>query len=258
MTRLKQTGDAVIIGTMIRTVRNPTVALIAKGAGLNFLMVDMEHDSYPLEVMADLAVAARGVGLRLFVRVPELARGHVSRVLDSGAQGVMVPMVETRAQAQDLVKWAKYPPIGSRGFFTFGIHTNFLKISDAQATMDKVNNEVLTIAQIETKKGVEAVEAIASVEGLDALLIGPNDLAISLGHAGDLQCKEEENAIEQVAVAAKKNGKIFGIHADASLIQRWAPYGLSLIMQSTDGNILASGMKAIRENAMQAYQASST
>jgi 4-hydroxy-2-oxoheptanedioate aldolase len=235
------------VGTMVRMVRNPSIAVVASNAGLDYIMFDLEHGPYNLETVDDVFKVGRARGLGCFVRVPELAKGYVSRCLDAGATGVMVPMLESVQQARSLVAWAKYAPLGERGFGGIGGHTDFLSIG-GDATpgfMARANEDTLTIAQIETARAIQDIDAIAAVPGLDALLIGPNDLAISIGHPGDLMGEALDQAIAKVAEAARKHGKIFGMHAPDGLIERWLPKGLTLVMSNLDANILLSGLKAI-------------
>ena len=237
-----------MLGTMIRIVRNPAVARVAAQAGLDFIMVDMEHGSASFDVLADIATVARASGVACLVRVPELRRGAVSRALDCGADGVMVPMIDTVAQAQALAGWAKYPPLGKRGLGSIGGHTDYARVSDTPAFMQRANAGTLTIAQIESDIAVSNVEKIADVDGIDVLLVGPQDLSISLGCPGNLTHELENNAIAQVAAAARAKGKALGMHAGEALIEQWIPHGLSLIMNSLDVNMLLSGMSTIRKH----------
>jgi 2-keto-3-deoxy-L-rhamnonate aldolase RhmA len=152
-------------------------------------------------------------------------------------------------QASLLVRWAKYAPLGGRGFGGAGGHTNFIGVTpDATpAFMAQANIDTLTIAQIETAQAIQNIDAIAAVPGIDALLIGPNDLAISMGCAGDLLGEILDKAIGKVATAAKKHGKIFGMHGPDPLTERWVPKGLTLVMSNLDANLLSAGMKAISQ-----------
>jgi 4-hydroxy-2-oxoheptanedioate aldolase len=243
VTALKQ--GKRIVGTMIRLVRNPAIARVAGQAGLDFVMFDMEHGSYGLDVLSDIFAVARAAGVAGFVRVPELSKGYVSRVMDAGAVGVMVPMLESVEQAQQFVEWAKYAPIGKRGFGSAGGHTNYGAASDAAGFMRAANDETLTIAQIETGQAVERIDAIAAVPGIDALLIGPNDLAISLGYPGDLMHTAVTAAIGKVADAARAHGKIFGMHGPDALTQLFVPQGLRLLMSGLDHGMLLAAMKAV-------------
>jgi 2-keto-3-deoxy-L-rhamnonate aldolase RhmA len=111
--------------------------------------------------------------------------------------------------------------------------------------MAERNEKVMTIAQIETAAGTESAAGIAAVEGIDALLIGPNDLSISLGCPGDFTCQKEIAAIEAVAQTAETSGKIFGMHAGKNLLEKWRPRGLRLLMCGIDTNLLCNGMQSI-------------
>ena len=113
--------------------------------------------------------------------------------------------------------------------------------------MERANRETLSIAQIETVGAIESIEGIAAVKGLDALLIGPNDLSISLGCPGDTMGEEVNDAIGKVARAARENNKIFGMHGSDALTQKWIPEGLTLIMSSLDIGMLLASMRAIAE-----------
>lgn len=249
MTVKKMREGKRVVGTMVRMVRNPAIALIASHAGLDFIMLDLEHGPYNLETVEDIFKVGRTLGLGCFVRVPELARGYVSRIMDAGATGVMVPMVESVEEAELLTRWTKYAPLGGRGFGGVGGHTDFAIIGSeaTPAFMAQTNEDTIAIAQIETARAVEDIEAIAAVPGIDALLIGPNDLAISLGCAGDLMGDALDKAIGKVAATAKKHGKIFGLHAPDGLLERWIPRGCTLVMSNLDASILSAGMKAISQ-----------
>jgi len=242
---LRSGGRAV--GTMIRLVRNPGIAWIARQAGLDFIMLDLEHGSSSLETLADVAASGRGAGIEVFVRVPELLKGYVSRALDCGCTGVMVPMVESAAQAELLAGWCKFAPSGKRGLSSIGTHSNFAPVRGGEVPgfMSAANNQVLAIAQIETGAAIEAIESIAAVEGIDVLLIGPNDLAVSLGYTGDVQNPAVLEAIDKVAEAARRHGKIFGFHGPDALMEQYLSKDLRLIMSKLDINMLLGAMGEI-------------
>jgi 2-keto-3-deoxy-L-rhamnonate aldolase RhmA len=216
---------------------------------LDFIMLDLEHGSSSLETLADVAGTGRGAGVEVFVRVPELSKGYVSRALDCGCTGVMVPMVGSAEQAELLAGWCKFAPEGKRGLGSIGAHTNFtaVKGSEAPGFMSATNDQVLAIAQIETAQAIEEIEGIAAVPGVDALLIGPNDLAVSLGHTGDVQNPEVVAAIDKVAQAADDHGKIFGMHGPDALMERYLNRGLRLIMSKLDINMLLAAMREIAD-----------
>lgn len=243
--REKLAAGEKIAGTMLRIVRNPAVTYLARNAELDFVMYDCEHSNYDMETLHDAFITANALGLAGFVRVPNGTKEYISRVLDSGASGVMVPMIETREQAETLVKYAKYQPIGGRGYSAGCAHTRFMGGKHVEI-MAGANASVVAIAQIETKKAVENADAIASVEGIDALLIGPNDLSLSLGIPGDMMNPIELEAIAKVAEACKRHGKSFGLHAGAELLGKFASE-LTLVMSLTDTDLLLQGFAGVRK-----------
>ena len=241
----KMKSGGKIAGTMLRVVRNPAVMVLAKNTGLDFVMYDCEHSSFNFETLHDVFMMANAVGIGGFVRVPVGTKDYISRALDSGATGIMVPMIETVEQAQNLVKYSKFQPVGSRGFSAASAYTGYQPSSHTKI-MQESNDKVIAIAQIETKTAIGNVDAIAAVEGIDALLIGPNDLSISLGVPGDLMNPIELDAIAKVAAACKRHGKIFGLHAGGDLLRKFAP-DLQLCMSSGDTDLLMAGFKGIRD-----------
>ena len=234
-----------IVGTMVRMVRNPAVAQIAKAAGLDFIMFDMEHGPYSIETVSDIAKVARSSGIGIFARVPELAKGYVSRLMDAGVQGIMVPMVSNPEEAQKLVDWSRYAPVGKRGLGSNGELTDFAGMgSDALSFMADQNRKTLAIAQIETAEAIEKIDAIAAVEGIDVLLIGPNDLAISLGVPGETMGDVTQAAIGKVADAAEKHGKVFAIHAGDGMLEKWDSR-MQMVMNTLDIDVLKNGFASI-------------
>lgn len=239
-------GDSAI-GTMLRLVRHPAVTAIAREAGLDMVMLDMEHGAHAIEHLEAMALAGHGEGLAVMVRVPELARGYVSRALDAGADGVMVPMLETPEQARRLVQWAKFPPLGRRGLGSIGGHTGFRKPDAAPSFIREADQCTLAIAQIETTTGVEHIDAIAATDGIDALVVGPNDLAVSLGVPGELTAPPVDEAIARIADAAARHGRIFGMHAGTDMLGRWIDRNMTLLLNSMDINVLGAGFASLRE-----------
>ena len=234
-----------IYGTMIRVLRNPAVCYLAKNSGLDFVMYDCEHSDYSMETLHDLFLMGNALGLPGMIRAQNLEKQYVSRTLDQGAAGVMVPMINTAKLAARLVECAKYAPQGDRGFATNIAHTGYAIPGKHSEVMRAANDAVLAIAQIETKAAVDNADAIAGSEGIDALLIGPNDLSLSLGIPGDLFNPAELDAIKHVAAACKRHGKAFGLHAGEKMLQMFRDE-LSIVMMQSDSEILAHGFSRIR------------
>ncbi len=245
--REKIRNRQIVAGTMVRIVRNPAIAYIAKEAGLDFILFDCEHSDYSLETIHDIALTAGALGISVMARVPNLSKEYISRMLDNGVEGVMVPMIENAQQVHELVKYAKYTPVGSRGFTAIGPHTGFAGGAHNRI-MEHANDNVMVIAQIETASAVDHIDEIAAVDGLDALLIGPNDLSIALGVPGDITNPVELDAISKVADAAETHGKLFALHSGPGLSDRFA-HRLGFVIQSTDFDCLKAGFSTVRAYA---------
>lgn len=231
-----------LYGAFIKILTNPSITIMAKNAGLDFLFYDCEHGMYTYETLHDLILMGNAVGIPSFIRVPQLARGDVSRSLDCGATGVMVPMIENKEQAQLLVEWSKYPPDGNRGY-SGGANTNYRASGNHESNMKELNESVISIAQIETGKGVENIEEILSVEGIDAVIVGPADLAISLGIPGDYFNPVEIDAINKVAAACEKHKKGFGIIGKLTLIDKYKDK-INFLITRIDVDIIRDGFTA--------------
>lgn len=244
--RLK--NGEVIKGTMARLAREPGIALVAKAAGLDFLLFDMEHGCYSFETLSDIAAASRAACVGIFCRVPELRKSYISRAYDCGVEGVMVPMVSTKEQAEEFVHLAKYQPVGERGLGSNGGLSDYagMRGMKTQEFMDYQNSRTLAIAQIETAEAVENIEEIASVKGLDVLLIGPNDLSISMGMPGAYDNPGFLDAIEKVCKAAEKNHLAFSIHGPMSLQTHWKGR-VQMQMFSMDIDVLTNGFKNVKK-----------
>jgi 2-dehydro-3-deoxyglucarate aldolase/4-hydroxy-2-oxoheptanedioate aldolase len=204
---LRQGGTA--LGTMVFEFNTTGMARLTAAAGADFAVVDMEHSGWSMETVRGMIATARAAELPLFVRVPATEYHFLARALDVGAMGLMVPMVETEAQAQRIVAAAKYPPHGRRGA-AFGVAHDDYRDGDLLEKMASANAEGLLIAQIETAQGVENVDRIAAVAGIDVLWIGHFDLTNSLGIPGQFTHPEFRRAVDRVLAACARHDRAAG------------------------------------------------
>jgi 2-dehydro-3-deoxyglucarate aldolase/4-hydroxy-2-oxoheptanedioate aldolase len=204
---LRQGG--VALGTMVFEFNTTGIARLTAAAGADFAVFDMEHTGWSVETIRALMAASRGADLIPMVRVPATEYHFLARVLDVGAMGLMVPMVERVEQARRIVQSAKYPPVGRRGA-AFGVaHDDYLD-GDVAAKMRSANEEVLLIAQIETAQGVENADEIAALDGIDVLWIGHFDLTNSLGIPAQFTHPDYRRAVDRVLDACRRHGKAPG------------------------------------------------
>ncbi|MBI3831748.1 MAG: aldolase [Planctomycetes bacterium] len=242
---LKAGGTAV--GTMVCDTRTPGIAQALAVAGFDFFILDTEHGSYSLETVSDMMVTARLAGITPIVRVPDHEYPFIARTMDAGALGIMAPRIKTQAQVEKIVRCVKYPPIGERGMNAARTNTDYrgVKLSEYAA---KANAETMVIAQIETREAVEDIDNILSVPGVDAALMGPTDLSMSLG-TQDLAHPKVAEYIQKTLDGAKRRGIPCGTHtADMENLKSWRDKGMKLLLYNYDfGFILSGGAAAVKE-----------
>jgi len=239
-----------VYGTMIRQARDPGAPSIYAAAGYDFFFIDMEHGNYSMETVADLIRGAKSAGITPIIRVPHLETHFISRVLDAGAEGIMVPMTSTREQAETIVRFSKYTPIGQRGFGTQTGQTDYKPLK-ALEFMKEANEHTLIIAQIETREAIENIDAILSVDGIDVGLIGPNDLSISLEVPDQMGSEVLKKAIDKVVETAKKRRKVTGIHiGNIEVLKTWRARGMTVLAYSTDIGFQYNASKSSLEELM--------
>jgi 2-dehydro-3-deoxyglucarate aldolase/4-hydroxy-2-oxoheptanedioate aldolase len=228
--RLGRKGS-VPLGTWLMAAA-PATAEAMGHAGFDFLVVDMEH--VPIEV-ADLAHILRASGTTPADAVVRLAWNDqtlVKRVLDAGAETSMLPFIQTVAEAEGAVRFAKYAPLGARGVAAvhrasrFGAAADYLK---------RANEETCVIVQLETLEAVALLPEIAALPGIDALFVGPGDLAASMGHIGEIGHPDVQAAIERAAAMAADAGKPIGIVGpNPEMVKRFQQYGFGFTAIGSD------------------------
>lgn len=250
----KLRDGGVSIGTMMFEFNTTGIARLAANAGAEFAVFDMEHTGWSVETIRMLIATTPKSEMVPIVRIPATEYHFVARTLDMGAMGVMIPMCETADQARLLVNSAKYPPNGRRGA-AFNLAHDDYRSSSIPELMQSANDETLLIAQIETSSGLQNVEEIAAVPGIDALWIGLYDLTNSLGIPGQMNHPETQAATDRILSACKAHNKASAVLAMSiaegqSQIQR----GFNLIAYSGDlwlyQAALRTGIKALQTSPL--------
>lgn len=224
-------GGKTPIGTWLMAAA-PATAEAMGHAGFDFLVVDMEH--VPIEV-ADLAHILRAIGTTPAEPVVRLAWNDqvlIKRVLDAGAPTIMLPFVQTVAEAEAAVRFAKYPPLGVRGVAAVHRASRFGAAADY---FTRANDETCVIVQLETPEAVDLLPEIAALPGIDAVFVGPGDLAASMGHIGEIGHPEVQAKIAQAAKAARDAGKPIGIVGpNPEMVRRFQNYGYGFTAIGSD------------------------
>jgi 2-dehydro-3-deoxyglucarate aldolase/4-hydroxy-2-oxoheptanedioate aldolase len=178
-------------------LRSPEIPRMLMSAGFQWAFVDTEHGGFDLETVQDICRVSNLVGFVPIVRVTDLQYPMVSRALDCGAKGIIFPRVESPEMLEKAVSWTKFPPVGIRGYGLTTMQTNYEPLSIPEA-IDHLNANTLVAFQIETKRALDAREELLSVPGIDAVMIGPADLSISLGVPGEFQHPKMVEAMEAI------------------------------------------------------------
>jgi 2-keto-3-deoxy-L-rhamnonate aldolase RhmA len=219
------------------------VAVLLAAAGLDFFFVDTEHcTASPAQVQA-LCRSGRGAGITPLVRVTQNEPALISRALDVGATGVIVPRVHNAEQAHAALDVTKFPPLGHRGYGLRGIVSDF-QAGPAKEGVESANRETLAVLMIESEEGLENVEEIARTPHLDVLFIGPYDLTLSLGVIEDFQNPIFWKAVDRVIAAATAAGVAVGLQsADMDLVLKARSLGARFLIYGSDVAVLLKGYK---------------
>ncbi len=236
------------LGMGMRVMRTVDAGMIAKNCGFDWLFIDMEHSALDVDLASQVAIAALPMGITPIVRVPGKEHHHASRLLDSGAQGIVVPHVDTVEEAERVVAHCKYPPIGHRSVAGALPQFGYQAMPVGESTRI-ANAETLVIVMVETPKAIDNADAIAAVPGIDVVLIGTNDLCAELGIPGQFADPKVEDAYRKVIAACKKHGKHPGMGGvyDQKLMEKYIGYGMRFILSGGDLSFLLAGGKARTE-----------
>ena len=235
------------LGVGLRQARTTDIGKIMKTCGYDWLFIDMEHNSMSIDTAAQISVAAQDAGIAPIVRVPGFQHFHATRALDGGAQGVVVPHVDTPEIAAEMVSNCKYPPVGHRSVTGRLPQVNFEAHPQDEVTRS-VNNATLVVVMVETPTAVENVEAIAAVPGVDSVLVGTNDLCTEMGMPGAVGDARIQEIMERVVAACRAHGKHPGLGGvyEPPLMERYIRMGMRLILC---GNDLTLMMAAAQERS---------
>lgn len=243
---LRQGGTAY--GIMAAEFFTPGFTQIAANAGAEFVIFDGEHGAISIETLKAQIAFAKGAGIVPFVRVPGLAYHLIAPALDAGAMGIMVPMIETRQQAEDLARWCRYRPEGVRGL-GFGVAHDDFRGGDITNLMKAENERTLVIALIETVTGIANVDAILSVPGIDVGWLGHYDLTNTMGITGEFDRPEFHDAVGKLLDACRTHGKSPGFLATTVAMARvWRAKGFRCLCYGTDIGIFQTALSdALRD-----------
>jgi len=240
--RLKQ--RELLLGTML-TLPSPEIAEMVSKCGFDWLFLDGEHGPGSIVDWQRMMQAVAG-RCACLLRVPSCNDVQIKKALDIGADGIIVPMVNTADQARNAVAWSRYPPVGRRGSGLARAQGYGLDFADYMA---RANEDIALVLQAEHIEAVENIDAIADVPGIDALFIGPYDLSASMGKPGQLEDAEVRAAIDRVAVACRQRGLPLGYFGvNPKNVRPLAAAGYSLLCAGSDISFITQGAQQVLHN----------
>jgi 2-keto-3-deoxy-L-rhamnonate aldolase RhmA len=199
-----------VLGTSYGQLRDVEIARILKASGFDYVYLDGEHGGFGIETVQDICRVASAVGLTVFTRVASMEYDLIARALDCGSDGVIFPRVESADLLAQAISWCKFPPVGIRGYGLTAMQADYENVTIPQM-IEHRNENGMVILQIETVKAVEAREELLSVPGIDVMMVGPVDLSISLGVAGQFEHPLFVETIDKLRDTCLAKGIVPGI-----------------------------------------------
>ncbi len=241
--RLKQ-GD-VLLGQLLLEFFTPGIGPMLDACGLDFVIYDMEHGRCDIAMLEQMIASCRGSGIIPMVRVPDLHFAPLSRVLDLGARGVMVPRVETREHTEDIVQQLKYAPQGRRGV-ALGVAHDLYRAGGPEA-FAQINEETTVIIQLESVRAFENLEAIVSVPGVDVAWVGHYDLTVSMGIPAQFDHPRLMQAMDDLVAACRRCGVAPGfLPPTQESAAYWMSKGFQMLSLGSDISVFLDGMKRFK------------
>jgi len=228
-TRERLAKGETVYGCGLQVYRAPEIVRCFATAGFDYVFIDQEHGSFNLETVHDMIIASKSCGITPIVRVGELQYTLCARLLDQGAQGIILPRVDDPKELEEALSWFRFPPLGKRGF---GINPTMIEyeMRSMPEIIEHQNRETLAVVQIETVRAVECVDELLSLKGLDVIMIGPADLSIALGMPGQFENPAFIKTIEKVIDACNRHNVVPGIQTRSkAMAKAWADRGMRFV-----------------------------
>ena len=237
------------LGVGIRQSRTVDIGKIMAASDYDWLFIDMEHNSMDVDTASQISVAAQDAGICPIVRVPDFAHHHATRVLDCGAMGIVFPHVDDADTARKLVSYCLYPPKGHRSMTGSLPQLNFEKLPIPEVAKI-INESMLVVIMLESPIAIDNVEEIASIPGVDVILIGTNDLCMEMGIPGDYSNPKIKEAYKKVIAACNKYNKTPGMGGvyNEELMSEYITMGMRFILSGSDLSFMMTAAQQRSKN----------
>jgi len=241
----KMYSGEICLGTWV-FLPSPDVVEIIGLAGLDFVVIDMEHSPITYENTSSMIVAAESKGIAPYVRISQLNASHILRTLDTGAHGIQIPHVETAEDAREIIQYSKYYPLGERGMAP-STRAGKYTLKTNKELLKKANDETLIVLTLESESSLDKVAEMTNIAGVDVIYIGPYDLSQAMGLPGEVEHPDVLKNMERIFTFINKSGKIAGSFANTpQRARRLKDLGVNYLTCETDGTLLRSAFKDLK------------
>lgn len=242
-TREKLSRGETVFGCGLQCYRSAEIPRAFAAAGFDYVFIDMEHGSYDLETVQDMIASSNGAGITPIVRVGEVAYSLVARLLDSQAQGIILPRVEDPRILEEAISWMRFPPTGKRGY---GVNPTMVEYEGRsfKEIIEHQNRNTLAVCQFETRPAMERADELLSVKGLDIAMVGPADLSIALGVPGDFDNPLLISTVEKLIEKCNQHGVVPGIQTrSVAMSKSWVERGMRFVGSGAEHGLLLEKAK---------------
>ena len=254
LTRERLAKGDTVFGCGLQVYRSPEICRAFASAGFDYVFIDMEHGTFDMETVQDMIKVSLENGITPIVRVAELLYSLVCRLLDAGAQGIILPRVEDAKVMEQALAWMRFPPVGVRGY---GVNPTMVgyQARTFPEIIEHLNRNTLAVVQFETVNAMERADELLSVRGLDIVMVGPADLSISLGVPGQFEHPLLVSTVERLIEKCVAHGVVPGIQTRSTAMAKfWAERGMRFVGAGAEHGLL---LEKARETVA-ALQASKT
>lgn len=253
---IQQANNRPLLGAALYSY-DPAFLEIAGYMGFKVIWIEMEHAGISFSEAADLCRMAAGSGMLTMIRIPDARRESVLKAAECGPDMIDIPMADTPEQVAELVRYARFAPVGARGFFSVSRALRYGIVDNVPAEQQKLNSELTLLAQIETKEALARIEELAAIPDVD-LFIGPADLAASLGIPGETSHPILLKAIQEIVHTARKHNKKVVTACGTADFPHWARLGIDLLFCTNNISALKAGAQIALDAANQAIDHATT
>jgi len=242
-TREKLARGETVFGCGLQVYRSAEIPRAFAAAGFDYVFIDMEHGAFNLETVQDMIRASLDAGITPIVRVAELLYSLVARLLDAGAEGIILPRVEDRRALADALSWLRFPPLGKRGYGVNTTMTGYRAHTFAEI-IEHRNRNTLAVVQFETVTAMERADELLSLPGLDVVMVGPADLSIALGIPGEFEHPLLISTVKELIEKCRRHGVVPGIQTrSVAMAKAWAERGMRFVGAGAEHGLLLEKAK---------------